>query len=89
MEYKKMKFFKLSLLVLPLFIFADNPILPSDIDVVQQTSTQENTIEEVVSEEPEKIISSNTEIKSTQSSYQQETPPDLVLFSWIMLILVL
>ena len=83
-----MKLFKLSLLVFPLFILADNPILPADIDTMQETSTNE-IVEEVAQEEPAKIIDSDSETKSTQSSYQQETPPDLVLMSMIFTILVL
>ena len=83
-----MKLFKLSLLVFPLFVLADNPILPADIDTIQETSTNE-IVEEVAQEEPAKIIDSDSETKSTQSSYQQETPPDLVLMSMIFTILVL
>ena len=83
-----MKLFKLSLLVFPLFVLADNPILPADIDTMQENSTNE-IVEEVVQEEPAKIIDSDSESKSTQSSYQQETPPDLVLMSMIFTILVL
>jgi len=83
-----MKFLKLSLLILPLFVLADNPILPADIDAVQETSTQE-IVEDAVQEEPAKILDSASETKSTQSSYQQETPPDLVLLSMLFLILVL
>ena len=83
-----MKLFKLSLLVFPLFVLADNPILPADIDTMQETSTNE-IVEEVAQEEPAEIIDSNSETKSTQSSYQQETPPDLVLMSMIFTILVL
>ena len=83
-----MKFLKLSLLVFPLFVLADNPILPADIDAVQETSTQE-IVEEVAQAEPAKILDSDSETKSTQSSYQQETPPDLVLLSMIFTILVL
>ena len=82
-----MKLFKLSLLVLPLFVLADNPILPADIDTMQETSTNE-IVEEVAQEEPSKIMDSDSETKSTQSSYQQETPPDLVLMSMIFTILV-
>tara|TARA_Y100000768_G_C23972779_1_gene681404 strand:- start:943 stop:1194 length:252 start_codon:yes stop_codon:yes gene_type:complete len=83
-----MKFLKLSLLIMPLFVLADNPILPADIDAVQETSTQE-IVEEVAQAEPAKILDSDSETKSTQSSYQQETPPDLVLLSMIFTILVL
>ena len=83
-----MKLFKLSLLVFPLFVLADNPILPADIDTIQETSTNE-IVEEVAQEEPAKIIDSDSETKSTQSSYQQEIPPDLVLMSMIFTILVL
>jgi len=83
-----MKFLKLSLLILPLFVLADNPILPADIDAVQETSTQE-IVEEVAQAEPANILDSDSETKSTQSSYQQETPPDLVLLSMLFLILVL
>ena len=83
-----MKFLKLCLLVLPLFVLADNPILPADIDAVQETSTQE-IVEDVAQEEPAKILDSDSETKSSQSSYQQETPPDLVLLSMIFTILIL
>ncbi len=83
-----MKFLKLSLLIMPLFVLADNPILPADIDAVQENSTQE-IVEEVAQAEPAKILDSDSETKSTQSSYQQETPPDLVLLSMIFTILVL
>ena len=83
-----MKFLKLSLLIMPLFVLADNPILPADIDAVQETSTQE-IVEEVAQAEPAKILDSDSETQSTQSSYQQETPPDLVLLSMIFTILVL
>tara|TARA_B100000214_G_scaffold314874_1_gene247932 strand:- start:194 stop:445 length:252 start_codon:yes stop_codon:yes gene_type:complete len=83
-----MKFLKLCLLILPLFVLADNPILPADIDAVQETSSQE-IVEEVAQEEPAKILDSDSETKSTQSSYQQETPPDLVLLSMIFTILIL
>ena len=83
-----MKFLKLSLLIMPLFVLADNPILPADIDAVQETSTQE-VVEEVAQAEPAKILDSDSETKSTQSSYQQETPPDLVLLSMIFTILIL
>ena len=40
-------------------------------------------------EEPAKILDSDSETKSSQSSYQQETPPDLVLLSMIFTILIL
>ena len=83
-----MKFLKLSLLIMPLFVLADNPILPADIDAVQETSTQE-IVEEVAQAEPANILDSDSETKSSQSSYQQETPPDLVLLSMIFTILVL
>ena len=83
-----MKFLKLCLLILPLFVLADNPILPADIDAVQETSSQE-IVEDVVQEEPAKILDSDSETKSSQSSYQQETPPDLVLISMIFTILIL
>ena len=46
-------------------------------------------LEEVVQEEPAKILDSDSGTKLTQSNYQQETPPDLVLFSMIFIILVL
>ena len=83
-----MKFLKLCLLILPLFVLADNPILPADIDAVQETSSQE-IVEEVAQEEPAKILDSDSETKSSQSSYQKETPPDLVLLSMIFTILIL
>ena len=83
-----MKFLKLCLLILPLFVLADNPILPADIDAVQETSSQE-IVEDVAQEEPAKILDSDSETKSSQSSYQQETTPDLVLLSMIFTILIL
>jgi hypothetical protein len=83
-----MKFLKLSLLVVPLFVFADNPILPSDIDSVQETTTQE-TIEVVAKEEPVKTLSLESETELTKSNYQQETPRDFVLLSMFFAILVL
>ena len=64
-----MKFLKLCLLILPLFVLADNPILPADIDAVQETSSQE-IVEDVAQEEPAKILDSDSETKSSQSSYQ-------------------
>ena len=82
-----MKLLKLSLLVFPLFVLADNPILPTDIDTMQETSTNE-IVMEVAQVEPAEIINSDSETKPTQSSYQQETPPDLVLMSMIFTILV-
>lgn len=83
-----MKLLKLSLLVFPLFVLADNPILPADdIDTMQETSTNE-IVMEVAQVEPAEIINSDSETKPTQSSYQQETPPDLVLMSMIFTILV-
>ena len=80
-----MKFFKLSLLVLPLFVFADNPILPADIDAAQETPTQE-TAEIMVQEEPAKALPSDSEAESND---QQETPRDFVLLSAIFAILIL
>ena len=83
-----MKFFKLTLLVLPLFVFADNPILPEDLDAAQETSTQE-TVEKVAQEEPAKVLPSDSKADTTKSDYQQETPRDFVLLSMIFAILVL
>jgi len=80
-----MKFFKLSLLVLPLFVLADNPILPADIDAAQETPTQE-TAEIMVQEEPAKALPSDSEAESND---QQETPRDFVLLSAIFAILIL
>ena len=88
-----MKFFKLSLLVLPLFVLADNPILPEDIDSAQETSAQETsaqeTLEQVVKEEPAQVTYSDSKIKTTESSYQEEIPRDFVLLSFIFAMLVL
>jgi len=88
-----MKFFKLSLLVLPLFVLADNPILPEDIDSAQETSAQETsvqeTLEQVVKEEPAQVIYSDSKIKTTESNYQEEIPRDFVLLSFIFAMLVL
>ena len=83
-----MKFFKLSLLVLPLFVLADNPILPEDIDSAQETSAQE-TLEQVVKEEPAQVTYSDSKIKTTESNYQEEIPRDFVLLSFIFAMLVL
>ena len=93
-----MKFFKLSLLVLPLFVLADNPILPADIDSAQETSAQETsaqetsaqeTLEQVVKEEPVQVTYSDSIIKTTESNYQEEIPRDFVLLSFIFAMLVL
>ena len=88
-----MKFFKLSLLVLPLFVLADNPILPEDIDSAQETSAQETsaqeTLEQVVKEEPAQVTYSDSKIKTTESNYQEEIPRDFVLLSFIFSMLVL
>ena len=88
-----MKFFKLSLLVLPLFVLADNPILPADIDSAQETSAQETsvpeTLEQVVKEEPAQVTYSDSKIKTTESNYQEEIPRDFVLLSFIFSMLVL
>jgi len=88
-----MKFFKLSLLVLPLFVLADNPILPEDIDSAQETSAQETsvqeTLEQVVKEEPAQVTYSDSKIKTTESNYQEEIPRDFVLLSFIFAMLVL
>ena len=88
-----MKFFKLSLLVLPLFVLADNPILPEDIDSAQETSAQETsvqeTLEQVVKEEPAQVIYSDSKIKTTESNYKEEIPRDFVLLSFIFSMLVL
>ena len=35
-----MKFFKLSMLMLPIFVFADNPIVPADIDTKESETTE-------------------------------------------------
>ena len=83
-----MKFFKLSLLVLPLFVLADNLILPADIDSAQETSAQE-TLEQVVKEEPAQVTYSDSKIKTTESNYQEEIPRDFVLLSFIFSMLVL
>ena len=83
-----MKFLKLSLLILPLFVLADNPILPADIDAAQETSTQE-TVERVAQEEPAKALPVDSKADTTKSNYQQETPRDFVLLSMIFAILVL
>ena len=88
-----MKFFKLSLLVLPLFVLADNPILPADIDSAQETSAQETssqeTLEQVVKEEPAQVTYSDSKIKTTESNYKEEIPRDFVLLSFIFSMLVL
>ena len=36
-----MKFIKLSLLVLPFMVMADNPIVPMDVDAVEEKATEE------------------------------------------------
>ena len=36
-----MKYFKLTLLALPLFVMADNPVVPADLDSAEQKSSSE------------------------------------------------
>ena len=64
-----MKLFKLSLLVLPLFVLADNPILPDDIDTGKENSTQayDQSIAESKSVEVDKnkTEQTDTEVKIT------------------------
>ncbi len=83
-----MKFFKLFLLILPMFVLADNPILPADIDSVQESSVQE-AAEQVVQEEPVQVKYSDSKINTTESNYKEETPRDFVLFSFIFSLLII
>ena len=57
-----MKFFKLALLVLPLFVIADNPVDPADIDAAKEGS-EPVAQKEVAQVEPSKADSK--EIKET------------------------
>ena len=76
-----MKLFKLSLLVFPLFVLADNPILPDDIDTVKENSTQayDQSIAEPQSVEVDKnkTEQTDTEVKITKSDLSQEN--DIIL----------
>ena len=76
-----MKYLKLSLLVLPLFVLADNPILPDDIDTVKENSTQayDQSIAEPQSVEVDKnkTEQTDTEVKITKSDLSQEN--DIIL----------
>ena len=83
-----MKFFKLSLLVFPLFVLADNPILPADIDSAHASSAQE-TSEQIIKEEPAQVMYTDSKAKTTESTYQEETPRDFVLLSFIFTMLVI
>tara|TARA_B100001029_G_C15058021_1_gene455961 strand:+ start:528 stop:803 length:276 start_codon:yes stop_codon:yes gene_type:complete len=87
----KMKFLKLSLLLLPLFVLADNPILPDDIDTGKENSTQayDQSIAESKSVEVDKnkTEQTDTEVKITKSDLNQENDLVLTLFLLTMIAL--
>ena len=79
-----MKFFKLALLVLPLFVIADNPVDPADIDAVKEVS------EPVVQKEVAQIEPSQDDSKEMKESvYKEETPSDVVIIFYIVAMMVL
>ena len=79
-----MKFFKLALLVLPLFVIADNPVGPADIDAVIEVS------EPVAQKEVAQVESSKADSKEmNESVYKEETPSDLVIVFYIVAMMVL
>ncbi len=86
-----MKFLKLSLLLLPLFVLADNPILPDDIDTGKENSTQayDQSIAESKSVEVDKnkTEQTDTEVKITKSDLNQENDLVLTLFLLTMIAL--
>lgn len=86
-----MKFLKLSLLLLPLFVLADNPILPDDIDTGKENSTQayDQSIAESKSVEVDKnkTEKTDTEVKITKSDLNQENDLVLTLFLLTMIAL--
>ncbi len=79
-----MKFFKLALLVLPLFVIADNPVDPADIDAVKEVS-EPVAQKEVAQVEPSKADSK--EMK--ESVHKEETPSDAVILFYIVAMMVL
>ena len=79
-----MKFFKLALLVLPLFVIADNPVDPADIDAAKE-APEPVAQKEVAQVEPSKADSK--EIK--ESVYKEETPSDAVMIFYIVAMMVL
>ena len=79
-----MKFFKLALLVLPLFVIADNPVDPADIDAVKEVS------EPVVQKEVAQMEPSQDDSKEMKESvYKEETPSDVVIIFYIVAMMVL
>lgn len=79
-----MKFFKLALLVLPLFVIADNPVDPADIDAVKEVS------EPVAQKEVAQVESSKADSKEMKESvYKEETPSDAVMIFYIFAMMVL
>lgn len=79
-----MKFFKLALLVLPLFVIADNPVDPADIDAVKEVS------EPVAQKEVAPVESSKADSKEMKESvYKEETPSDVVIIFYIVAMMVL
>lgn len=79
-----MKFFKLALLVLPLFVIADNPVDPADIDAVKEVS------EPVAQKEVAQVESSKADSKEMKESvYKEETPSDVVIIFYIVAMMVL
>ncbi|MBD62685.1 MAG: hypothetical protein CMD68_01225 [Gammaproteobacteria bacterium] len=86
-----MKYLKLSLLVLPLFVLADNPVLPDDIDTGKENSTQayDQSIAESQSIEVDKNKTEQTdsEVKIIKSDLNQENDLVLTLFLLTMIAL--
>ena len=79
-----MKFFKLALLVLPLFVIADNPVGPADIDAVKEVS------EPVVQKEVAQMEPSQDDSKEMKESvYKEDTPSDAVMIFYIVAMMVL
>ena len=79
-----MKFFKLALLVLPLFVIADNPVGPADIDAVKEVS------EPVAQKEVAQVEPSQADSKEMKESvYKEETPSDAVILFYIVAMMVL
>tara|TARA_A100000164_G_C21876133_1_gene757681 strand:+ start:215 stop:472 length:258 start_codon:yes stop_codon:yes gene_type:complete len=83
-----MKYLKLSLLILPLFVLADNPILPDDIDTGKENTTQafdqsitESQSVEVNKNKTEQI---DTEVKITKSDLSQENDRLLTLLLFMI-----
>lgn len=79
-----MKFFKLALLVLPLFVIADNPVDPADIDAAKEAP------EPVAQKEVAQVESSKADSKEMKESvYKEDTPSDAVMIFYIVAMMVL